>query len=254
MNVAWHLGDLLPAGGVALAGVVGEDGESLCKLLSGKGVGVECLDVLAGRTPRMQVRLLEDGDHEFPKFDPGVLAGYEPSPPTLAAIAAAAWVYVPVFEPTRERLKWAWDRRGTGPVACDLMDLSDVDLDFAVAALERSALVFTGLHPRNDAARIEALSAAAAKPGAGELVVTLGAAGARAWSGSQAWRVEADPVPGCGVVDTTGCGDAFAAAYLAVRTAGGAVPDALAAGSRRGAWAASYRGALPVGVLNCERG
>jgi sugar/nucleoside kinase (ribokinase family) len=58
--------------------------------------------------------------------------------------------------------------------------------------------------------------------GVPEVVVTFGLAGSLVLAGGTATRVPADPVH----VDPTGAGDAFAAAYLAARSAGAAAVEA----------------------------
>jgi sugar/nucleoside kinase (ribokinase family) len=56
-------------------------------------------------------------------------------------------------------------------------------------------------------------------------------------------------VPACpspdGVVDTTGCGDAFAAGYLAATLSGASVPDALTASCALAARVVGRVGARP---------
>jgi ribokinase len=78
----------------------------------------------------------------------------------------------------------------------------------------------------------------AARVAGGELVVKLGAAGAR-WGDVQ---VPAEPV---GVVDTTGAGDAFAAGLLSALLAGADRREALEAGCRVAARAVAQVGARP---------
>jgi 2-dehydro-3-deoxygluconokinase len=75
--------------------------------------------------------------------------------------------------------------------------------------------------------------------GAGDVVLKCGADGALLGDGSS--------VPSAGlvaVVDTTGAGDSFNAAYLARRLAGGTPADAAAAGHRLAAQVIRHRGAI----------
>jgi ribokinase len=73
---------------------------------------------------------------------------------------------------------------------------------------------------------------------AGDMVVKLGAAGAR-WGDV---HVPAEPVA---VVDTTGAGDAFAAGFLTARLGGAGVHEALESGCRVAARAVAQVGARP---------
>lgn len=81
---------------------------------------------------------------------------------------------------------------------------------------------------------------------ADEVVVTLGAEGALARDGGGTTRVAASPVPSGGdVVDTTGAGDAFAAAWLAARRGGADAQTALRTACERGAQVVGRPGARP---------
>lgn len=77
----------------------------------------------------------------------------------------------------------------------------------------------------------------------GEVVVTLGPAGALWTDGDEVLRAAAAPVDE--VVDSTGAGDAFAAGLLAARVAGMSTAEALAAGCKLAARAVSQTGARP---------
>ena len=77
----------------------------------------------------------------------------------------------------------------------------------------------------------------------GEVVVTLGPAGALWTDGDAVLRAAAEPV--AEVVDSTGAGDAFAAGLLSARVAGMSTAEALAAGCRLAARAVTQSGARP---------
>jgi ribokinase len=77
----------------------------------------------------------------------------------------------------------------------------------------------------------------------GGVVVTLGPEGALWTDGAELVRVPAEPVEA--VVDSTGAGDAFAAGYLAARTGGAHVKDALKAACTLAARAVATSGARP---------
>ncbi len=121
--------------------------------------------------------------------------------------------------------------------------LSDDFLDLAAGAglllpNAEEALALTGETEAPAAARALAASFA-------EVVVKLGAGGALWADGREELRVAAVEVPD--VVDTTGCGDAFAAGLLAARLRGAAPSDALTAGCALAARAVATPGARALG-------
>jgi sugar/nucleoside kinase (ribokinase family) len=109
-------------------------------------------------------------------------------------------------------------------------------MGLAFPNLEEAALL-TG-----EADPVQAARALAAHHGAA--VVTCGADGAVAAAGGRWAHVPAPPVE---VVDTTGAGDAFAAAYLAAHLAGGDLRGGLVAGATAAARAVAHLGAWPAG-------
>jgi sugar/nucleoside kinase (ribokinase family) len=77
----------------------------------------------------------------------------------------------------------------------------------------------------------------------GEVVVTLGPAGALWTDGTEVLRASAEPV--ARVADSTGAGDAFAAGFLAARLADAPTAEAMVAGCRLAARAVATPGARP---------
>lgn len=79
-----------------------------------------------------------------------------------------------------------------------------------------------------------------------QVVLKLGTAGAHWCPGEGRSALSAPAVPTSGpVIDATGAGDAFAAAYLAVLAGGGEVSDALAQGCRWGSAVVTREGTRP---------
>jgi sugar/nucleoside kinase (ribokinase family) len=221
----------------ALAGPIGPDGASLVEEAGRRGVDASLVTTSQGSTPRQRIHLRADGEREFRGYAAGVLRDWRPDAALTAAVRAASLVYVPAFDVTETLARDLLGQART--VAVDLMNLRDLTDGFIALACARATVVFAGLDAARDAMRIEALRDARAL-----VVVTLGAAGARAFADGKTFAVDAAPVPGGRVVDTTGCGDAFAGAFLAARERGASIVDALEAGSKRGASTAAHRGAL----------
>lgn len=233
------------AAGVAVAGPIGADGEWLREVARARGVDASLLELHPGPSSRQRIRPLPGGERDFsPGYAAGVLLGWRPGPAIEAAARAAGRVYVPAFDHTRALAERAW-ALAPGRVVVDLMNLTDHDDAFVEEALRRSAVVLCGLtrEPRH-APVIERLAELARRPGAALLVVTLGPDGALAQLGPERVEVAAPPVPGGVVVDTCGCGDAFAGGLLAARARGEPLEAALRAGGRLAAVVASHRGAV----------
>lgn len=142
---------------------------------------------------------------------------------------------MPTFGVTRELVELVFRSR-TGPIALDLMNMSDLADSFIDTSVARATYLFAGLDAKKDGARINRLAA-----GHAVTVVTLGASGVRAFACGEVFEVGAIPV--CPVVDTTGCGDAFAGAFLAAVDRGASVPEALREGRILAGRRATRRGA-----------
>lgn len=78
-----------------------------------------------------------------------------------------------------------------------------------------------------------------------DVVVTLGSDGALYRDGERTVREGAPRPPAGGVLDSTGAGDAFAAAWLAARRSGAEPQEALAAACARGSEVVAMAGARP---------
>ena len=78
------------------------------------------------------------------------------------------------------------------------------------------------------------------------VVVTHGARGCTALESGRRVFEPAVPVPATEQVDTTGCGDAFQAAFTVAWAGGASIKEALRAGARRAAEVVRYLGAIPV--------
>ncbi len=74
------------------------------------------------------------------------------------------------------------------------------------------------------------------------VVIKRGAIGCEARRGPERWQIAA---PKAAVVDTTGAGDAFAAAFLAARLHGAEIAECLARAVRAGSTATEYFGGRP---------
>jgi sugar/nucleoside kinase (ribokinase family) len=211
---------------VALATPLGADDEGREMLRTLLDEGVACA---GGETPRSAVSVVmpAEGDRAFATYDPRapvsgeVVAALSPRAvmvglDDLHVVPEGAWAYVSTGEADAagyaRRLPAALSRAR------------------AIIVNEPEALLLTGASDVEAAAHALAEHAATA-------VVTLGPGGAVAAADGELWRAEA---PETEVVDPTGAGDLFIAAYIWADLDGARPADRLA-------WAALYA-AMSVGV------
>jgi sugar/nucleoside kinase (ribokinase family) len=192
------------------------------------GVGYD-FTTLDGATPVQRIALEASGERRFVGYDAGVLERFRPSAAQLAAIEEADWLIVPHFVQIAGLFDFLLQAPRRGALAVDFADFR-AHPDFALLerSLEQVDVAFFGLQPEDAVTlgRIEQL----ARDRNCLLVVTLAAAGSRAYAGLQRYDQEAVRVPV--VVDTTGAGDAFAAGFLSRYCHDTAVPACLEAGAR----------------------
>lgn len=234
---------------VSVVGPVGEDGRALIDLLAGWGADVSGLEVLGAPTPRQRILLREGGERVLCGHRGGALVGYTPGETARRLLAEADLVYVPVWQTTLPWLELLWTLR-EGPVALDLMDLEDLDESTVEDLIARARVVFMGLSERTRALDRFAPMARRLET---EIVITLGAGGALRLCGEVQQFVAAAPLPRS-LVDTTGCGDAFAGTYLGYpmifsppsEAAPESVLRAMLSASASAAQVATHRGAVDV--------
>jgi sugar/nucleoside kinase (ribokinase family) len=233
-----------------LVGKIGDDtlGTLMHAHLQSEGVARRVITVPGGLSTRVGILVSADGEHSFVidhtkvlRFDEG------DAPPSLldeadavffngydiflarsttflsALLADARQRRVPIiFDPSSFALIDAFgaDRlmEGVGPV--DVLLANDAEAE-----------ALRGVRP------LESLEVWARLA-----VVKQGPGGASAYGDGAAWHAAANPVK---VVDTTGAGDAFDAAFMVEWLASRNVEAALQAGNRMGAHVAAHLGAQP---------
>jgi ribokinase len=235
---------------VTLVGKVGDDtlGELMLRHLRAEGLSTE-IPVVPGK-PTMRIGIVIDpkGEHGFVTDHSNPLS-FSPAdlPPALLDHTDCVFFngYGIFTSRTTEFLRplLAEARRRGIPTAFDpssftlidgygpqrlLTELGSLDLLLANGEEARALCAGADLSRLNAAARV--------------VVVKQGADGASAFTSTDTWRAEAAPAV---VVDTTGAGDAFDAAYLVEYLSSGNVDAALEAGNALGAHVASHVGAQP---------
>jgi len=236
---------------VTLVGKVGDDtlGELMLRHLHAEGVSTEVPAVPGKPTLRIGIVIDPSGEHGFVTDHSNPIA-FSTSDLPAALLDQVDGVFFNGYgiftTRTTEFLRplLAEARRRGIPIAFDpssftliaaygasrlLADLGHLDVLLANEAEARSLV--------DGAPDLSGLGRSA-----GVVVVKQGAEGASAFSSEGRWCAAAVPVP---VVDTTGAGDAFDAAFLVEWLTRRAVEAALAAGNRLGAHVAAHLGAQP---------
>jgi fructoselysine 6-kinase len=216
---------------VAYLGAVGRDenGQRVRRALEERAIDTGRLRMEPGSTAVTYLHVHPDGEREILQEDYGVSGAYAPSDGDLAALSGCALVHGCNVDKDR----------GTDGiedfVAAAVRHGLHLSYDLA---LYTTAQRLTGLdiafcsHEAWDGMPPDEVARAVVSRGARLCVVTRGAAGSVAFDGTDLLAVSAIPVE---VVDTTGAGDSYIAAFLAASVAGADLRACMEAGSRAGA-------------------
>ena len=257
-NQAAAVGKL--GGDVAMLGCVGDDGNGamLVKSLENAGVDVSQVRALEGVSTGSAMIAVDDAGENCIIVSPGANGRLSADDVNAAAdffaTADSSSVLTLCLEVSLDAVKAAArNARERGAkvvlnispymkVGADLLDLVDILLvnNHELADLTGQA----EFDPLGDwTSVIEATNAALGASGPRTVVVTLGAQGARIIDLDAGTASQQIPSPKVKPVDTTGCGDAFLAAFSFRIAAGDDLEQAAAFAVRVGAYAATGEGA-----------
>ena len=257
-NQAAAVGKL--GGDVAMLGCVGDDGNGamLVKSLENAGVDVSQVRALEGVSTGSAMIAVDDAGENCIIVSPGANGRLSADDVNAAtdffASADSSSVLTLCLEVSLDAVKAAARNAGERgakvvlnispymKVGADLLDLVDILLvnNHELADLTGQA----EFDPLGDwTSVIEATNAALGASGPRTVVVTLGAQGARIIDLDAGTASEQIPSPKVKPVDTTGCGDAFLAAFSFRIAAGDDLEQAAAFAVRVGAYAATGEGA-----------
>lgn len=244
LNVAAHARRCLPAlDRVTVVTALGPDAEGELVVDAIERLDLNgCITRLEGRTPVQHIELEPTGEKRFVRYDEGVLAAFRLGAHERDVVAGSDVLVMNVFRQVMPFFDDLVTAPSRGLRFVDFLDLAD--FDDPVAAVEHYVPHFDigqfglSLHARG---LVDALEAIARKYER-VFVVTLGPDGSLALGGADRVHCPAESVPR--VVDTTGAGDAFAAAFLASYGHGAIIAEALRAGSAQAARVVQQVGAI----------
>ena len=216
---------------VSYFGAVGldADGDRIRRVLADKGIDTEGLQSTDGTTATTRVRVLPSGERIFEEEQYGLSGTYTPTAADLVALATYSCVHIGMLtEPESVRRALF----GRGPL---------LSQDCAVSTgFDHLDVAFCSPGQERDGA--EQLLIRAVQAGAELAVGTLGADGSIAYDGRSWFHV---PARAMNLVDTTGAGDSYIAAFLQARLDGADMSAAMEAGTALAAKTCGHLGGFP---------
>jgi fructoselysine 6-kinase len=230
LNVAVHLRQCVPDAHVTVCSPLGDDRGARIVTDAIARAGLDArIRHLRGQTPIQYIDLEPDGEKRFIEYQAGVLRDYRLGPEERDVIDASDLLVTTVFAQVEALFDSVMALPSRGLRAVDFTNLSDVTDGVGLVGqyAGRLDVAFFGLSS-GEGDLIDTLEEIARSNGR-LFVVTLGRDGSMALGGSDRIVRSARLVPK--VVDTTGAGDSFAAAFLAEYCETRDIERALARGS-----------------------
>lgn len=227
---------------VTLMGSIGNDtyGELIRKYISPFKFDDSHLHTQIGRTASNRIYNDENGDRYFlpDSWDGGVYETYKLSEEDWKFAEDFDLIAIPANNPNYADLLER--KSANNKLAVDFLDMRDYNL------IERSLPHLDLLFISGNEEVIQRLMPLSLQTKA-TMVVTLGSKGSAALSSGQIYKTAAVPVDR--IIDTTGCGDAYIAAFCVDWYHGGNINSAMQAGSMAASKVLSWRGGVENGLM-----
>jgi len=247
LNVAVHLRQCLPESRVTVCSPVGSDpgARIVTDTISQAGLDAR-IRHLDGETPVQYIDLEPSGEKRFLEYRAGVLRDYRLGSEERTIVGASDLLVTTVFAQVEALFDSVMATPSSGLRAVDFTNLSDVADGVGLVSqyAGRLDVAFFGLASGEVdlIATLEEIALSTARL----FIVTLGRDGSMALGGSRRIVQSARSVPR--VLDTTGAGDSFAAAFLAEYCATRDIERSLASGSDKAAGTIQHIGGFTLGT------
>jgi sugar/nucleoside kinase (ribokinase family) len=197
---------------------------------------------LPGVSAEQRIRMAADGERIFCGFEAGVMLDYQLSDDELRELTTFDAIALPCSPESKRVFEQCMAAKLSAPIVADFSQESpagepDDPASWIAPHVSGLRVAFVG----GDASMLQPLRALSSSADV-LIVLTVGASGAYAFDrGEQHHQASL----ATNVVDTTGCGDAFAAGFTVAHIGGASVAAALLAGSELAANVAAKYGAAP---------
>ena len=225
-NVARHARKQFPKDDeIHIVSCVGDDDGAELVLSSLEATTINChIQQKSGATSIQYIEIQKSGEKKFIRYDEGVLRDFAFGPVERSIIAKSDLLIAPVYFQIVDLFDDLMSIGTTGLTAIDFADfLQHPDFEMLERHLDNFDVGFFGL----SVADVETLShlRKLAIQTNKLFIVTLGEEGSRAFIGQKCFDCPAVSVNE--VVDTTGAGDAYAAAFLSRYCHGGEIEESM---------------------------
>ena len=232
--------------GVSLISALGTDpgGDAMRSLIATLPIDPAHLRQYDGTSARQDIFVEPDGERRFVGYDKGVLTQWHLSPSDTDFIATHDAIYVPLTDGLEDVFHTIAHTPGPALKAADFsIDYELADYDQEDNLLTRHTpnfdIIFFGGRPHH----FPTMESLGAQHPNKLLILTLGIKGAIAFHRHTQYHQPASIVPN--PLATTGCGDAFQAAFLASYLQTQNIQTALTAGANRAALTITHLGSTP---------
>jgi fructoselysine 6-kinase len=198
---------------IVLVGAVGDDpyGAKLISLSKSLNFDVSHLQQLHGATAKQNIELRDGGERKFAGYDPGVLRQWALTDSDLACIAKSDAIFVPLSDGMEHIFHAVKDLNTRAQKIVDFsQDYEFSDFDRVDNVITKYVRYFDIIFIGGNENHVPLAKRVGEQYPNKIIVLTLGLKGSLGICGKKVFHQDAKIVP---VIDTTGCGDAFQAAF-----------------------------------------